>query len=495
MRKIVLTFYLTAFSIAGFSQSSELQQIDKIVSADAAFEPLNYLASDDLKGRSPKRPEIDVAAKYISSNLKKAGAIEINGAHDYYQTFEINLTTPAKQGSLEVNESKFTIGKELLQIGGQDISLNTPIVYAGFGNKEDLDSIDVKGKIVVTRFGTSDSSSTGEAFNNIPAKQSALVERGAIAMIELFHQKDAPWNAIQHYFGEDRVKSKKDSIPVLLLYAGDSTFMSSLKNAAKATLNTTGNGIKSIPAKNVMGWVEGTDAKLKDQYIVLSAHYDHIGVTDHPKTEDGKTDSIYNGARDNAIGVAAVLNAAQYFTKYPPKRSILFVLYTAEELGLIGSKYFSDHPVVPLNKMVYNLNIDNAGYNDTTIITVVGLGRTSADDDIKNACAAYGVKAVPDPAPEQNLFDRSDNLNLAVKGVPAPTFSLGFTAFDSVVMKRYHQLSDEVESINMDYALKYIRSYVLAAKNIANNAAQPSWKKDDKYEAAWKKLYGVDVKN
>ena len=107
MRKIVLTFYLTAFSIAGFSQSSELQQINKIVSTDAAFEPLNYLASDDLKGRSPKRPEIDVAAKYISSNLKKAGAIEINGANDYYQTFEINLTTPVKQGSLEINESKF----------------------------------------------------------------------------------------------------------------------------------------------------------------------------------------------------------------------------------------------------------------------------------------------------------------------------------------------------------------------------------------------------
>ena len=129
-----------------------------------------------------------------------------------------------------------------------------------------------------------------------------------------------------------------------------------------------------------------------------------------PKTEDGVTDSIYNGARDNAIGVTAVLNAARYFAKHPPKRSVLFVLYTAEEMGLLGSHYFSDNPLLPLKKIVYNLNCDNGGYNDTSIVTVIGLGRTSADDDIKAAAAAYGVKATSDPVPELNLFDRSDNL-------------------------------------------------------------------------------------
>ena len=156
----------------------------------------------------------------------------------------------------------------------------------------------------------------------------------------------------------------------------------------------------------------------------------------------------------------------------------------------MGSRYFSDHVVVPLNKMVYNLNIDNGGYNDTTIVTVVGLGRTSADDDIQKAAEAYGLKAIPDPIPEQNLFDRSDNLSLAIKGVPAPTFGMGVTAFDAEIMKYYHQLADEAASINPRYALKYIRSYVLAAKNIADNPTQPLWKKDDKYEAAWMKLFG-----
>ena len=491
MRKIVLSLFFTALSITCISQSSDVKQINKIITSDAAFEPLNYLASDELKGRSPKRPEIDIAANYISNNFIQSGVKRINGTSDYFQNFEIKLIIPPKQGALKVNDSTFILGNKLLQIGGEDISLNVPIIFAGFGNKEELDSIDVKGKIVVTRFGKSDSSSTGEAFGNIKTKKSTLIEKGALALVELFNQQDAPWEAIQHYFGQERVASGKDSIPVFLLYAGDSTVISIIKNADQATLVTSGNGIKSISAKNVIGHIEGTDAKLKDQHIVLSAHYDHIGVAEHPKTEEGKTDSIYNGARDNAIGVAAVLNAARYFVKFPPKRSILFVLYTAEEMGLIGSRHFSDNPVIPLNKMIYNLNIDNAGYNDTTVITVVGLGRTSADDDIKNACMAYGIKAIPDPAPEQNLFDRSDNLNLAVKGVPAPTFSLGFTSFDEVVMKRYHQLSDEVSTIDRAYALKFIRSYVLASKNIANNVVQPTWKKDDKYEGAGKKLYGL----
>jgi Zn-dependent M28 family amino/carboxypeptidase len=170
-----------------------------------------------------------------------------------------------------------------------------------------------------------------------------------------------------------------------------------------------------VPAKNVMGYIEGSDRKLKKQYIVLSAHYDHIGVAKVPKMEEGKLDSIYNGARDNALGTTAVINAARYFAKYPPKRSILFITYTGEEMGLVGSKYFADHPALPLEELVYNLNIDNGGYNDTTIVSVVGLGRTSADEDIKKAAASFGMSATPDPLPEENLFDRSDNVSLAEK--------------------------------------------------------------------------------
>jgi hypothetical protein len=144
---------------------------------------------------------------------------------------------------------------------------------------------------------------------------------------------------------------------------------------------------------------------------------------------------------------------------------------------------------VDLKQIVYNLNIDNASYNDSSIVTVIGLGRTSADNDIKRAAKAYGLTAIPDPAPEQNLFDRSDNVSFAVKGIPAPTFSLGIRKFDENITNRYHQLSDEVGNFNLRYAMKYIRSYILAAKYIADNVAQPVWIKGDQYEEPWKKLY------
>jgi hypothetical protein len=338
MRTLLVFLQFIGLAISGLSQNAVVSEIDKTVAPGTAMEPLYFLASDELRGRSPQRPEIHIAAKYISEKFRSFGVKEVKGAEGYLQPF-----------GLRVPQQK-----------------------------------------------------------------------------------------------------RKDSV----------------KNK---------DTIKPIPASNVIGWVEGTDPALKNQYIVLSAHYDHIGMASQPKMEDGKADSIFNGARDNAIGVTAVLNAARYFSIYPPKRSILFILFTAEEMGLIGSRYFSENTLVPLKKIVYNLNCDNGGYNDTTIVTVVGLGRTSADEDIKKACEAYGVKATPDPVPELNLFDRSDNLNLAIKGVPAPTFGMGFTGFDSVVRKRYHQLSDEVSTFNLTYALTYVKSYILAAKNIADNPRQPTW--------------------
>jgi Zn-dependent M28 family amino/carboxypeptidase len=203
----------------------------------------------------------------------------------------------------------------------------------------------------------------------------------------------------------------------------------------------------------------------------------------------GQPDSIYNGARDNAVGIAAILNAARYFAQHPPKRSVLFIAYGGEEGGMLGSKHFAQNPPLPLKQLVYNLNIDNAGYNDTTVVTVVGLGRTSADEHLKKAAAAFGLSAIADPAPEQNLFDRSDNVSLAVKGVPAPTFSLGFRKFDEEISKYYHQVTDETATLSMPYVLKYIKSFVLAAKYIADDKEQPKWIKGDKYEAAGSAQY------
>jgi Zn-dependent M28 family amino/carboxypeptidase len=255
-----------------------------------------------------------------------------------------------------------------------------------------------------------------------------------------------------------------------------------------AAKTDTGTRSRELSLRNVLAYVPGTDPKLRDQFIVLTSHYDHLGVDPHPKMEEGKLDSIYNGARDNATGTTAVIDAARYFARRPPRRSILFITYTAEEEGLIGSEYYAAHPLVPLKQTVYNLNIDNASYDDTTLISLVGLHRTSEDSLIITACAAYGLTVNGDPT-GGSLFYESDNTPLAQKGVPAPTYSLGMRAFDSTITNRYHRLSDEATNMDLHYVLKFIRAYILAAKYIADADAQPRWTKGDEFEKAWLSLY------
>ena len=487
MIRIIITISFLNIASVCIAQTAA-QEINKLNSPSLALSPLRFLASDELMGRGTTRPEINIAARYISEEFKRIGLKELPGTTDYFQTFTIELFTPSKTGALTVNNKSYNMGENIIQMSGTDISLNAPIVYAGFGLKEDLDKIDVKGKIVIAKWGANDSTSPGDGLALLETKQKLAQERGVAALIESA-PREIPWEAVQQYFMHEHAEAEgTDNFSTFLINDKDSSLFKISRNQL-ATLSATENKQRNITAKNVMAWVEGTNAKLKDQFIVLSAHYDHLGVAEQPKTEEGKLDSIFNGARDNAIGTTAVIDAARYFAQHPPKRSILFIAFTAEELGLIGSKYFADHPVLPLKQMVYDLNIDNASYNDTTVITLVGLERTSADADIKRACDAYGLSILPDPTPGKELFSGSDNLPLAEKGVPAPTFSLGMKSFDSTIFNRYHQLSDEVGNFNLNYAMKFINSFILAAKYIADNNKQPTWTKGDKYEAIWKQLY------
>jgi Zn-dependent M28 family amino/carboxypeptidase len=224
---------------------------------------------------------------------------------------------------------------------------------------------------------------------------------------------------------------------------------------------------------------------LKNEWIIISAHYDHVGVK-----KNATADSIYNGARDNALGTVALLQAAKFFGKNQPKRSILFLAVTAEEKGLLGSEWYSNHPLIPLKQTVFNFNCDGAGYNDTTIVTLIDLNRTTADQLLIEGCSAFGLTLKGDPAPEQNLYERSDNVNFAVKGVPAVDMAPGVKAFDQNLFKYYHQPADEVGSLNMRYIEKFHQSFVYSAYLIANAKDRPTWKQGDKFEEAGKKLYG-----
>lgn len=485
MKKLILTIGLsvTACSLT-FAQKKE---IDKNFDGKGAIAEFTYLASDELMGRDPARPEMKLAYTYIADQLEKAGAKPLDGADGYYQNIPFRLSAPPKSSVLKLGGTEFTQGKNMLVLDGKSISGNYEMIDLGFGMAEDFAGKNVKGKIVITNAGAPDKLNPNQLFSEGKEKANRAKEAGAVALIERYNIPSVPWQMISGFLNRTQMSvDQGEASDLPYIWIEDLKNQMTGDKLTSAVVEVSGKINTPVEGKNVIAVIEGTDPKLKNEYILLSAHYDHVGVG----KPDAEGDSIYNGARDNAVGTVAVINAAKYFAKNPPKRSILLALWTAEEKGLLGSGYFANNPLVPLNQIIYNLNIDNAGYNDTSIITVIGLGRTSADFMIEEAAAEFGITAKSDPSPEQGLYDRSDNVNFARKGIPAPNFSLGFTAFDDEINKYYHKAADEVDSFDLEYAQLYWKSYILSAEKVANWDQKPTWVAGDKYEEVGKALYG-----
>lgn len=489
MKKLFLSLGFLLAVMA--TTEAQQKKIHKKFDRKAAIEDLTYLTSDKLKGRDPASTEMALAYDYIAEQLEAAGAKPLPGADGFFQNIPFRLSAPPSKGQLTLGDSTYTQGKELLVLDGESLNGTFELVDVGFGTAEDFEGIDLTGKIAVSSVGAPDKMGPADLFSLGSEKTANAKKSGAVALIERFNIPSVPWQLIANYLNRAQMgidNGEPSKLPYIWIKDLSNRLPKEIAtgNAEPASLEIEGKVNKRIEGKNVLAWVEGTDKTLKDQFVMLSAHYDHVGIG----RPDESGDSIYNGTRDNAIGTVAVMNAAKFFADNPPKRSILFALWTAEEKGLLGSRYFANNPLVPLNQLIYNLNIDGAGYNDTSIVTVIGLGRTTGDSLISGAVAEFGLKALADPAPEQGLYDRSDNVNFAKEGIPAPTFSLGFTAFDDEINKYYHKAADEIESVDLDYVTLYWKAYILAAQNIANAPDQPRWVAGDKYEEAGKALYG-----
>lgn len=452
-----------------------------------------FLAADELRGRDTGSPEIDIAAAYIAAQYRKYGVKPIDGS--YYQQVDLESKSPPTTGSFTFEDLVFTQGEDLLTMEAIDLSVEAGVVFVGYGLPDDLTKDVVDGKIVVALAGSSPDDIPRGYFGISREKRSAALDNGAVALVELYSYNELPWQRIVGYLNRWQLglaseEVEESSLGHVWINDADGSLADKLKdsNKAKGKLILAEQQRRIIPAKNVIGVIEGSDPKLKNEYILLSAHYDHIGVKHDTQGED----SIYNGARDNAIGVAAILGAAQSLTVTPSKLSILLLACTGEEKGLLGSKWYAEHPPVPLNKIVYNLNIDGGGYNDITKVAVLGLTRTSAEQQISSSAQAFGLEVIADPAPEENLFDRSDNVSFAAKGIPAPTYSPGMTSFDDEIRKYYHQVTDNAETLDFDYLAKYFLSYALLVRRVANMEVTPFWTPGDKYEEAGKKLYGIE---
>ncbi|WP_286756565.1 M28 family peptidase [Roseivirga sp. UBA838] len=497
MKKRHLTLMLGAcmLSLGACAQKTDLEKTLETVSQQTIKDHIYYLASDEMRGRDTGSEEILKAADYLAKQFETYGAKPVPGADGYFQPVPLRMKTPATSASLEFSNKSFELNKDFLIVDGQSAEVEGEVVYLNYAFEEDYTNADVKGKIVFAKAGDGKVSSRQEILRLSREKYEIARANGALGLVEFYSSPSTPWEQLGFLFNRvnislDSFEDKAEIIPHLWLKDLDNAnqrFMMT-KSIKRASIGIEGMKNELTKDKNVVAMVEGTDPELKDEYIMFSAHYDHVGVG--RPNEEG--DSIYNGTRDNAIGTVTVLSAAENIARYPMKRSALFVLFTAEEKGLVGSRYLANNPIIPNEQIVFCWNSDNGGYNDTTISTIIGLERTTAAQYIKDANVAFGLTAIDDPAGEQGLFDRSDNVSFARKGIPAPTYSLGFRAFDAEIMKYYHQPGDNPNTVDYDYLEKFFKSYVYASRLIGNAAETPFWLPGDKYYETGLELYGRD---
>ena len=238
---------------------------------------------------------------------------------------------------------------------------------------------------------------------------------------------------------------------------------------------------------NVIGVVRGTDPELADEFVVYSAHLDHVGVAGDEEDED----RIHNGAYDNAMGIALMLETARAIAAAPPKRSVLFVAVTAEEKGLIGSDYFVHNPPVPIDAMVANINLDMPLFLfPVADLIAFGSQHSSLQGVAESSAEKEGFTFSPDPIPEENLFVRSDQYSFVRRGVPAVYLVPGFTSLDDNldgealfhdhIDNHYHEPSDDLtRPVDWDSAIRFARAHTRIGYAVATHADRPTWNEGD----------------
>ncbi|WP_370088379.1 M28 family peptidase [Ekhidna sp.] len=488
MRKILSLTILSAWSLVSIGQTDK-ELADKSVNQGIIKSHIGFLASDELKGRDTPSEGLKIAAKYIESRFVEYGVQLAPGMDSYFQPVPMKKVSPPESGTIKIGETELKLNDDFVIMDGSSSISNQPFFYAEYAMPEELNRADVEGKVVFALCGDGKSQSPQEWFTLAGEKRKKVKELGGMALVELYNSPQIPWNFLVRYLNREQVvidegdDNEQSMAHIWLNRSADD--VSFLESGTSASIDIPASKSEKFTSQNIVGYLPGADDKLKEEFVVYSAHYDHVGIGQ----ADANGDSIYNGSRDNAVGTVTVLSAAQNLALNPTKRSALFVLFTGEEKGLLGSKAFVDNSPIDLSKIVYCFNSDNGGYNDTSKATIIGLTRTTAEEMIIEACKAFGLEAIEDPAPEQGLFDRSDNVRFAVKGIPAPTFSMGFTAFDDEITKYYHQAGDNPNTLDYVYLERFFKSYVYACRLIGNSKKAPFWVKGDKYYDSGKELY------
>jgi aminopeptidase YwaD len=423
---------------------------------------MEFLASDALRGRGSGTHDELVAATYVASELRAYGAEPGGNDGSYLQRSGLvvrKLTSPPELDYVTPTEKKsWSYGKDFLVI-----QLSQP-KFSGPLQKADASAVNVQiRKGVMVLF-------TGQDKFKMRQKALSAVEAGAAGAMVAFPDDpdrfDASWHELPslppELGSQPRTEMQREA-NVLELSAVVAKAIEQLPEQTVLSFAAPSTSEEGS-TWNVIGKLRGTDPKLRDSAVVLSAHLDHLGMG--PAVEG---DDIYNGADDDASGVAAVLELARVLAASPQRRTIFLALFGSEETGGLGSTYFSEHPPVPLQNLAADLEFEMIGRRDPAIANdhswLTGWERSN----LGPALAAHGAKLVSDPRPEQHFFSRSDNFVLAKRGVVAQTISSYGLHTD------YHQPSDDLAHIDFRHLDAVIGSLLQPIRWLANSDFTPRW--------------------
>ncbi len=548
MKKAAVALFCFLAACSRSPQSGLQPALDTINSASLLNE-IKTLSSDAFEGRAPGTPGEDKTIAYLQQQFKQIGLAPGNPNGTYLQNVPL-------AGETSKTDAQFTVkGKRLPAANLKDYVAvsrrytpkvdvkNSDIVFVGYGvvapeyNWDDFKDVDVHGKTLLMLVNDpqipdpkdptklDDSMFKGKAmtyYGRWTYKYEIASQKGAAAAIIIHETATAgyPFEVVvgswggRENFDIQTPDNNMNRVPVegwmtydksteLCKMAGldlaalkksalDRNFRPVTLKGAKASFEIE-NTLRKIDSHNVIGKLEGSDPAHKDEYVIYTAHWDHLG-----RDTSLPGDQIYNGAADNASGTAGLLEIARAYKKLSPapKRSILFLSVTAEEKGLLGAEYYAKNPLYPLNKTLADINMDGLNqWGKTSDLTIVGLGNSTLDDVAADVLKEHGRTVTADPEPEKGFFYRSDHFEFAKQGVPAfdPDSGVNYIGKpagygkqkrDEYTEHDYHKPSDEVKpDWDLSGAVEDLQVYFEIGYRVAQGDRFPEWKPGTEFKA------------
>jgi hypothetical protein len=504
-RNLLIVVFLTGL---GQSASPELPPGPDILTALGRIHAtsmrgdLSFLASDLLEGRDTPSRGLDIAAEYIAAQfqiagLEPIGALQPSAAGDYFQKAQMTVVEPNyanfemkfSAGGRGAGEFSVRPSDAVLDLNAtRDIDIkDAPLLKLDAGGETNVgEASQVAGKVLITEFDPKLRSrrAAGRIRRNGKPLLTILVDPKGLTT------RQRPTHGLEDSADSDEPAPARTP-RITLTGEAAAGFYAALKpgtSEAFVTAHIDAPIRRQVTLRNVIGILRGSDPALSDTSVMLSAHYDHLGV------RQGETgDRIYNGANDDGSGVVSVIEAARALAslKQRPKRSILFVTFFGEEEGLLGSNYYAHHPVWPLEKTIAQLNLEQVGRTDSSEgrqisnASLTGFDYSDLTSYVQRAGESTGIRVYKDARNSDAYFADSDNFSLAEAGVPAETLCVAFDFPD------YHAVGDEWQKIDYDNMAKVDRAVALALYMMANSEQPVQWNEADpktgRYVRAWKR--------